>query len=77
VAISDARDSLDGDTDLDQGLLLDGKSNIVPADENAIAFGRTTGQVLNIAYLNPASVTSGGFFPDGVNGDINASDDNS
>jgi hypothetical protein len=77
VAISDARDSLDGDTDLDQGLLLDGVSNIVPTDENAIAFGRTTGQVLNIAYLNPASVTSGGFFPDGVNGDINASDDNS
>jgi hypothetical protein len=77
VAISDARDGLDGDTDLDQGLLLDGASNIVPADENAIAFGRSTGQVLNIVYLNPASVTSGGFFPDGVNGDINASDDNS
>jgi Ferritin-like domain len=77
VAISDARDSLDGDTDLDQGLLLDDVSNIVPADENAIAFGRSTGQVLNIVYLNPASVTSGGFFPHGVNGDINASDDNS
>jgi hypothetical protein len=76
VAISDARDSLDGDTDLDQGLLLDDKSNFVPADENAIAFGRTTGQVLNIVYLNPAKVTSGGFFPDGVNGDINSSDDN-
>jgi hypothetical protein len=76
VAISDARDSLDGDTDLDQGLLLDDKSNFVPADENAIAFGRTTGQVLNIVYLNKEKVTSGGFFPDGVNGDINSSDDN-
>ena len=29
-----------------------------------------------IIYLNPDSVTEGGFFPDGVNGDINASDDN-
>jgi len=29
--------------------------------------------VLNIAYLNPAQVTSGGFFPRGVNGDINTS----
>jgi Ferritin-like domain len=77
VAISDARDSLDGEDDLDQGLELDGEPNIVPTDGNAIAFGRSAGQVLNIVYLNPASVTSGGFFPDGVNGDINASDDNS
>jgi hypothetical protein len=76
VAISDARDGLDGDADLDQGLELNGEPNIVPADENAIAFSRSTGQVLNIVYLNPDSVTSGGFFPDGVNGDINASDDN-
>jgi hypothetical protein len=27
--------------------------NIVPADSNGIAFGRTTGQVLNVVYLNP------------------------
>jgi Ferritin-like domain len=76
VAISDARDSLDGEADLDQGLELDGEPNIVPTDENAIAFSRSTGQVLNIVYLNADSVTSGGFFPEGVNGDINASDDN-
>lgn len=76
IAISDARDSLDGGVDLDQGLELDGEPNIVPTDANAIAFSRSTGQVLNIVYLNPDSVTSGGFFPDGVNGDINASDDN-
>ncbi|TQM37527.1 ferritin-like domain-containing protein [Pseudonocardia cypriaca] len=75
IAISDARDGLDGEADLDQGLELDGVPNIVPTDENAIAFGRSAGQVLNIVYLNPDSVTSGGFFPDGVNGDINASDD--
>ncbi|WP_214402636.1 ferritin-like domain-containing protein [Pseudonocardia lacus] len=74
--ISDARDSLDGDDDLDQGLTFEDEPNIVPTDENAIAFSRSTGQVLNIVYLNPDSVTEGGFFPDGVNGDINASDDN-
>ncbi len=72
--ISDARDSLDGSDDLDQGIVdADGNANIVPADPNSIAFSRSAGQVLNIAYLNPAEVTSGGFFPAGVNGEINAS----
>ncbi len=76
-AISDARDSLDGADDLDQGIVdSDGNSNIVPTDDNAIAFSRSTGQVLNIVYLNPAKVTEGGFFPDGVNGAINESADN-
>ena len=75
-SISDARDSLDGDSDLDQGIKVRGKTNIVPADDNAIAFSRTPGQVLNIVYLNPAKVTEGGFFPAGVNGSVNESDDN-
>jgi hypothetical protein len=76
-AISDARDSLDGPEDKDQGIVdEDGEANIVPADENGIAFSRTAGEVLNIVYLNPESVTSGGFFPNGVNGAINTSDDN-
>ncbi len=68
-AISDARDSLDGSDDLDQGIEVSGQPNIVPTDANALAFARTTKQVLNIVYLNPASgVTSGGFFPNGLNG---------
>lgn len=72
--ISDARDSLDGDTDLDQGIaMMDGASNIVPTDSSGIAFSRTTGQVLNIAFLNQMKVSRGGFFPDGVNGKINLS----
>ncbi|MBA3524495.1 MAG: ferritin-like domain-containing protein [Geodermatophilaceae bacterium] len=76
VAISNARDSLDGPEDKDQGVRLDGRANIVPTDSNGLAFSRTTGEVLNIVYLNPDSVTEGGFFPDGVNGVINTSDDN-
>ena len=79
--ISDARDSLDGTVnagsvigDIDQGITgTGGASNIVPADSNAIAFSRTTGQVLNIAYLSKAAVASGGFFPAGVAGNIRTS----
>jgi hypothetical protein len=48
-------------------------SNIVPLDGNGLAFSRTTGQVLNIVYLNRAAVTMGGFFPAGVNGTIRTS----
>jgi hypothetical protein len=73
-AISGARDSLDGPTDLDQGVRPIGEaSNIFPSDADGLAFSRTTGQVLNIVYLTRAAVTAGGFFPNGVNGTIRAS----
>ncbi|MGN6278791.1 MAG: ferritin-like domain-containing protein [Sphingomonas sp.] len=67
--ISDARDSLDGSSDDDQGIATasDGASNIVPADDNGLAYSRTTLQVLNIAYLTPDATSQGGFFPLGVN----------
>src|SRR5205814_2659724 len=40
--MSDARDSLDGKADDDdEGVLKDGKANLVPADGNGIAFGRS------------------------------------
>jgi len=69
--LSDARDSLDGKTDLDQGVKVNGEANIVPTDGSSIAFSRTPGQVLNIVYLNPAAGTrTGGFFPRGVNGEL-------
>ncbi len=76
--ISDARDSLDGSTDLDQGIArttINGQlvSNIVPLDQNGIAFSRSPQQVLNIVYLNRATATLGGFFPAGVNGTLRAS----
>lgn len=73
-AISNARDSLDGTSDLDQGISPTGDvSNIVPLDPNGIAFSRSTAQVLNIAYLKAGAASSGGFFPAGVNGTIKAS----
>jgi len=88
--ISDARDRLDGtgqafysgaaQADQDQNIrpqIVGGleQSNLVPADDNGVVYGRTAGQVLNIAYLNAgtAGVTQGGFFPNGVNGTIRAS----
>jgi hypothetical protein len=73
-AISDARDSLDGTDDRDQGIRPRGDaSNIAPLDENGLAYSRSAGQVLNIAYLNRMAVDRGGFFPNGVNGTIKTS----
>jgi hypothetical protein len=69
--ISAARAALDDGKD--QGVTLNGEENIVPADTNGLAFGRTPGEVLNIVYLTPKVATSGGFFPDGVNGQLNTS----
>ena len=47
-------------------------SAIVAADANAIAYARTTDQVLHIVYAtgNGAGVTGGGFFPNGMTGNI-------
>ncbi len=81
-SISNARDSLDGATDLDQGVRpsISGtgaaatpKSNIVPTDGSGIVYSRTPGQVLNIVYLNNAAVSGGGFFPNGLNGTLRTS----
>jgi hypothetical protein len=78
--LSDARDSLDGPSDVDQGIEIDpsrqparsaGRANIVPSDMDGKAFTRTPQQVLNIVYLTPRSgVSQGGIFPRGMNGRI-------
>jgi hypothetical protein len=83
--ISAARDALDGSPTEDQirgiapkddfGIMPSGSgdtltSNIAPLNVNGLAYSRSTGQVLNIVYLNAGSTTMGGFFPNGVNGNI-------
>jgi hypothetical protein len=73
--ISDARDSLDGRTDDDQGIGTAAVANIVPTDANSIAFGRSPAQVLNVVYLTSEKAHSGGFYPAGVNGAIRQSGD--
>ncbi|MBY8828935.1 ferritin-like domain-containing protein [Hephaestia mangrovi] len=80
--ISDARDSLDGKGDDDQGISPVNTSNgvvsnIAPLDANGIAFDRTPQQVLNVVYLTPDTADMGGFFPNGVNGTLMMSGDSS
>ena len=70
-AISDARDKLDGPEDLDQGIRVNGKANFVPNTPDGMVFTRTPQQVLRIVYLtDKAGVSSGGFYPNGMNGTL-------
>lgn len=81
-AISDLRDAVDGPSDIDQGIyalykyIYHNKAyykkvwNLFPTDDAGLSFTRTTDQVLRIVYLGGAS--KGGFYPNGLNGDIKA-----
>ena len=81
--IAAARDSVDGASNDDQGIspgqdpnVTDTDvSNIVPTDAFGVAYSRTAGEVLNVVYLNVngGAVSSGGFFPNGMNGNIKTS----
>lgn len=71
--ISNARDGLDGPGETDQDIGTAATANLVPTDANGWVLGRTAPQVLNVVYQNRAAVTSGGFFPSGVNGTIQRS----
>ncbi len=70
--ISDARDSLDGASDDDQGVLSTEvplrakRANLVPTDENSLTYRRTPGDVLKVVYLTTEG-TPGGFLPSGAN----------
>ena len=66
--ISALRAAASGAAD-DQGVVWNGQANITPTDIHALAFSRTTAQVLNIVYLGGASGNYG-FFPQGLNGAI-------
>lgn len=75
--ISNARDQLDGIIDLDQPITGTADiANVTPGDTAALVLERVPGQVLNVLFLNRGPVTSGGFFPAGVNGEIRTSGDN-
>jgi len=70
-AISEARDKLDGPEDKDQGIVVNGKANVVPSTADAIVFRRTPQQVLHIVYLTEkGGASSGGFYPKGMNGTL-------
>jgi hypothetical protein len=70
-AISEARARLGGGKD--EGFYIGDATVMVPADEEGLAYGRTPGEVLNILYLAHGRVSSGGFFPAGVNGELKRS----
>lgn len=89
--ISDVRDKVDGDSDIDadydngqppvaadddQGIATDmveiygnqyKATNIVPANDNGIAYNRSIAQVHNVVYATADQVSKGGFFPNGTN----------
>ena len=71
--ISALRGSLGGgnETPISSGSLTMA-STIVAADSTGLAYARTTDQVLHIVYASAggAGVKSGGFFPNGLNGNI-------
>jgi hypothetical protein len=68
--ISAVRNAVSGPADDDQGLGTKDEANLVPTDEHGRAFGRSAAQILNIVYLDAEAGSSGGFYPDGLNGDI-------
>jgi len=45
-------------------------SDLVPTDDYGRAYGRSAAAIVNIVYLDPNAGSSGGFYPDGLNGDI-------
>jgi len=70
-AITVARGKLNGKPEIEQGIEVGGHANFVPSNDEGVAFSRTPQEVLQIAYItSEKGVTSGGFFPDGVNGDL-------
>jgi hypothetical protein len=71
--ISDVRNAIDHVGHDDQSIGDAESLNLIPTDATGGAFGRTPQHILNIVYLTPERATSGGFYPDGLNGDLKES----
>jgi hypothetical protein len=71
--LSNARDRYDGDRDLDRGIGSSGYPDVLAEDPDHNALRRTPEQALGILFASAAPVTSGAFFPAGVNGMIRTS----
>ena len=67
--ISNLRATLSGGTRDDFGPILNGEFNIAPTDSNAIAFSRTTTQVLKVVY-GGGKPSNHLFYPNRMNGNI-------
>lgn len=67
-SISKLRATLSGAND-DRGIYIGGKPRIVPANGHAIAYSRSTAQVLNVVY-GGGSASDYLFYPDMMNGAI-------
>ncbi|HVX29666.1 MAG TPA: ferritin-like domain-containing protein [Nitrolancea sp.] len=68
--ISAVRNAVSGPADDDQDLGTQEMANLVPTDDYGRAFGRSAAEILNIVYLDPHAGSSGGFYPNGLNGEI-------
>lgn len=71
--ISDVRGAVDGVGNDDQSIGNATDLNLVPTDAEGRVFGRSPERILNIVYLTPDRATSGGFYPNGLNGDLRES----
>jgi hypothetical protein len=71
--ISNVRNAVDGVGDDDQSIGTIDMLNLVPTGPTGGAFGRSPEHILNIVYLTPQRATSGGFYPDGLNGELRES----
>lgn len=74
--ISNVRGAVDGVGDDDQGIGDSETLNLVPTDAEGRAYGRSPEHILNIVYLTPVRATSGGFYPNGLNGVLRESGQN-
>lgn len=71
--ISDIRGAVDGVGDDEQSIGTATNLNLVPTDADGRVFGRSPERILNIVYLTPGRATSGGFYPNGLNGTLRES----